>query len=377
MARFAARLWPRRDALNGLLMDLWPSCGYAQLQRDAAGGLVVTDDYLRLFLARPELAPLAESCASERALHNALLQDPRRDITPECLGRLQDVDARENYAVYLRFRQQLLATPSLQAAYVGLFRAGPISLPPLFIDLMAQALVRGLLEGGNDAFEARAGELLFRPQRITLLAGRVLAGDRDTLDLLQDTAGLGDLGRLLKQAQMPLQTQNMAVLAPDNQALYWAAASAGRHSLLLDLSHDIQQPLGHGLQFTLKNASSGLPALARMLERWVAQLLGVQVHIEPVPRIDDADWRWHLGLDAESTALLNDLYLGRPVDEARRARLISLFRLHFDDAAEMHPLMRKEGAALPVYLGLAHGADGVLRLKPQNLLLSLPLALAS
>ena len=76
------------------------------------------------------------------------------------------------------------------------------------------------------------------------------------------------------------------------------------------------------------------PALARVLERWVAHLLGVRVAIEPVQRIDDARWRWHVGLDSEATALLNDLYEGRPVDEARQRRLLSLFRLEFADPAE-------------------------------------------
>jgi hypothetical protein len=36
--------------------------------------------------------------------------------------------------------------------------------------------------------------------------------------------------------------------------------------------------------------------------------------------------------------------------------------------------MRADVAGKTVYLGLAHGADGVLKLKPQNLLLNLPLA---
>lgn len=59
--------------------------------------------------------------------------------------------------------------------------------------------------------------------------------------------------------------------------------------------------------------------------------------------------------------------------DERRSRLVSLFRLEFSDPAEMHA----EVAGRPVYLGLAHNAEGVLRLKPQNLLLNLPLARAS
>ncbi len=354
----------------------WPGCGFAQLGRGPGGALTITDDYLRLFLARPELAPVDESCDSERALHAALLDAPQRAVTPERLARLHDADARENWAVFLRFRQRLLDAGSLQAAYRGLFASGaPIDVPPLCIDLMVQAILCGLLQPG-DALEARAAELLFRPQRISVEAGRVLAGDRDTLDLLKDTGGLGDLGRLLLQAKAPLTAVEVAVLTPDSADLseqYWRAAAQGRHSMLLDLSHEIQPALpnnSHGLQFRLKNGRSGLPALARVLERWVLHLLGVQVQIEPVASIADANWRWHLGLDAESSALLNDLYRDRPVDDARRARLISLFTLRFVNPAEMHA----DVAGRPVYLGLAHDAQGLLRLKPQNLLLNLPLA---
>ena len=80
-----------------------------------------------------------------------------------------------------------------------------------------------------------------------------------------------------------------------------------------------------------------------------------------------------MGLDVEATALLNDLYAGMAVDEARRGRLVSLFRLRFADPAEM----RADLAGAPVYLGLMARPDGQLRLKPQNLLLNLPLARAS
>jgi hypothetical protein len=355
-------------------IDFWPGSGHAHLGRDERGGLRPGDDWLRLFLSRPELAPVDESCASERALHAALLERPTHKVTAERLARLQDADARENYAVFLRFRDALLAAGTLQSFYIGLFRRGRIDTPPLFIDLVVQAIVRELLDAlprdAAGAFEARAAELLFRPQRITVQDGRVLAADRDAVDLLRETGGVGEIGRLLRQAQLAPRVQDVLVLDAASAPAYWSGAAAGRHHLLLDLTHELTQDLGHGLQFKLANALSGLPALARVLERWVAHLLGVAVTIEPVPRIDDAHWRWHVGLDAEATALLNDLYEDRPVDDERRRRLVSLFRLQFADAAEM----RADMAGRPVYLGLACNADSVLRLKPQNLLLNLPLA---
>jgi hypothetical protein len=104
--------------------------------------------------------------------------------------------------------------------------------------------------------------------------------------------------------------------------------------------------------------------------------LGVRVSIQPESRLEGERWRWHIGLDASATALLNDLYEGREVDDERRRGLISLFRLHFDDLADLRPELRpaagSAGSAAPVFLGLAMTRDGVLRLKPQNLLLNLP-----
>jgi hypothetical protein len=117
---------------------------------------------------------------------------------------------------------------------------------------------------------------------------------------------------------------------------------------------------------------AGGQALARLMGRWVKHFLGVEVVIESLARIDDAAWRWHLGLDVESTSILNDLYEGREVDDSRRQRLVALFRLSFIDPGDV----RADLAGRPVYLGIAINADNVLKLKPQNLLLNLPLASA-
>ena len=94
--------------------------------------------------------------------------------------------------------------------------------------------------------------------------------------------------------------------------------------------------------------------------------------IRPLPRIDDDAWLWHVGLDAEATALLDDLYRGHAPEAERLHRLIGLFRLDFADPSEM----RADLAGKPVYLGLAMTEQGTLRLKAQNLLVNLPLAAA-
>ena len=349
------------------MQDFWPSSGFSRLQRNPRGWLLPTDDYLRLFLGRPELALLPESCAAEQALHADLQATPVRSVSEDQLLALQDADARESYGLFLRFRDGLLDAGTLEAYYLGLFRSGSISIPPLFIDLLAQAIVRNLLEDVTDAYEVRAAEMLFRPQRISTEDGQVLAGDRDRLDMLNDHGGLGDFGRFLAEAKAPLRSIEMQVLSDSNAPDYWPASE--RHSFLLDLTHEINNDLSHGLVFTMTRARSGLKALARVLEKWVQHFLGVAVTIRPLQKVDDEAWRWHVGLDIDATALLNDLYEGREVEAERMQRLLSLFRLDFEQPQEM----RADVAGKPVYLGLMMNADRVLRLKPQNLLVNLPL----
>lgn len=350
----------------------WPVCAPQHLDIDDHGWLRPGADWWRAFLQRPELAPVDESCAAERRLHAALLDDPLQAVEPARLARLKDADARENYGHALAFRDAVQRAVTLEGWLLGLFRGGPIRVPPVFIDLVVQAVTLRLLLDVDDAFQWRAGELLFRPQRVTRHEGRALLGDRDTLDLNRETAGFGTLGRLLAEAQAPLKRLDLTVLSPETAAAYFerAARPAAGTPFLLDLTHEIERDLGHGIRFGLVHKHSGLQALSRVLERWVRHLLGVQVSIEPLQRVDDAQWRWHLGLDVESTALLNDLYEGREVDASRQERLLSLFRLRFADPAEM----RADVAGAPVYLGLMADPQGALRLKPQNLLLNLPLA---
>ncbi|RYG10293.1 MAG: hypothetical protein EON92_12955, partial [Burkholderiales bacterium] len=76
------------------------------------------------------------------------------------------------------------------------------------------------------------------------------------------------------------------------------------------------------------------------------------------------------GLDAQASAALNDLYQGREVGEDRMARMLCLFRLDFVEPGAM----RAEVSGRPVYLAMAMDEHQRLKLKPQNLLLNLPLA---
>jgi hypothetical protein len=350
------------------MRDIWPASGFRELRREAQGWLVPTDAYLRRFLALPQLALVEESCDAERRLHESLHATPMRPVPPLELLALADADARDSYAHFLRFRDALLAAGSLEAWYLALFRAGAIDVPPLFIDRVAEAIVRNVVEGVDDPLVLRAAELLYRPQRIAVHDGRILAADRETADRLSDTASLDPLGRLLRQEPGADAAPGLEVLGADNAPRYFEPAE--RHAFALDLSHGFATDLGHGLTITLARADSGLKALARVLERWVWHFLGIAVRIVPQSRVDDPAWRWHIGLDVDATALLNELYLKGAAEHADADRLIGLFRLDFDDPRAM----RADVAGKPVWLGLGMSAEQTLKLKPQNLLLDLPLA---
>ena len=352
---------------------IWAPCGADLLQRDARGWLQPTDAYWRLWLQRPELALVEESCSGEREWHQALMDVPTLPMPSEALEAIVDPDVQVNHRVFLDFRDAVISAGSLEAAYAGFFKDGAIRVPPLFLDLMVQAIVCHLLQDEADAWQWRAAEMLFRRQRVSVQDGRVLSGDSEVLDLTHETGGLGSVGRLLMQSGASLPAVQMEVLGEDNSVRYMnGRVGAGRFNFLLDLTHEIQRELPHGLTLTMNRAQSGLKALAQVLEKWVRHFLGVGVHIQAESRIEDPAWRWHVGLDVESTRLLNDLYTGQAVAPERQQRLISLFKLRFDDPQHM----RADVQGKPVYLGLAMTADGLLKLKPQNLLLNLPLARA-
>ncbi|MGH8765848.1 MAG: DUF6352 family protein, partial [Burkholderiales bacterium] len=298
-----------------------------------------------------ELAPPPEAEAAEHALHASLMELPRRDVPGAEVDALADADARENYRVMLRFRAQLLAAPTLEAFYAGLFR-NDIAVPPDFIHHTAQVILRSLLDGTKDGLEARAAELFFRRQRVTIQEGAIMAADDETVQLHSETGGFGSLGKLLKEGQMTTRTIDLDVLDEKSAAGYFERDE--RHDTVLQLNGELP----------------GNAAFCRVLERWMTHFHGVRTTVTPVREIPEKEWAWHVGLDAEATAILNDVYSGADVEDERLKRIIGLFRMEFAD----RNLLRADFPGSAVYLGLAITPDGATRMKPQNLLLNLPLA---
>jgi len=342
----------------GSMPDFWAHCGFHFTDRDAGGKLVASDELLRAWWARPEVAPVAESCDAERALHKALLVEPRRPVPAAEIGALQDPDARENYAVVLGFRERLLAAPTLESAYLDLFREGNVTVAPVFIDQLAQIIVRGILDGTEDPLEARTAEMFFRRQKVTLRDGTLMLADAGTVDFHAHAnrgGAYGNIGRLLAEAKTLAKSVDLDVLDRHSAQIYWAR----------DEKHDTVVSFNYG--------GTALAAFCRVIEKWVRHFHGVAVTVAPLRAIEPSTtghWVWHIGLDAEATGILNDLYLGKELDTERNRRILSLFRLDFAEPSVVRPAV----AGRPVYLACAMNADNVLRIKPQNLLLNLPLA---
>ncbi|MEQ1534352.1 MAG: DUF6352 family protein [Burkholderiaceae bacterium] len=336
--------------------NLWPSSGYELLEMDANGHLVVTDAYLRHLLSRPEIAPIAESCAHEIAIHDSLDKEPRRTVAAAELAGVQDKDAADNYAVWLRFRDKLLSKPTLEASYMALFQGEGVDVAPVLVQQLTQILLQHVLTTADEkinAMQARVAELLFRTQKISILEdGAVMAADDETVERHALSGGFGSIGELLKQGGLPVRSVDLDVLSADNLDAYWPRSEF----------FDMVISLNHG--------QASLDALCRVLELWIKHFLQVDVRIQTDKEIVDEHWVWHVGLDAQASGILNDLYTGAEVSEDRHRRLMCLFRLEFANPADMLAAV----AGRPVYLAMAMDEKNQLKLKPQNLLLNLPLA---
>jgi hypothetical protein len=324
--------------------DFWLSCGHHLLDRDAEGRLLVTDEFLKAYLARPEITPPPEACAAERGLHERLLAAPRRPVRPEEVAAIADADARENWEVMLAFRDQLARHATLEAAYLDIVRRN-LRFPHLFLNQVVHVILRNALDGCDDAFVLRAAEMLFRPQRMTEHQGSLVAADEEVLSGL----GRGPVSPLVSMLGLPAAAE-IDVLGEGNAGDYWRRSD--RFDMALDLTA----------------GRRGLAALGEAIRRWVRHLLGAGVGIEPLSELQDAPLVWYVGLDVEATRIGDALWNGEELDEAARRRVVGLYRLTFDDPADAEDKVRGD----PVYLIAAMTADKVLRLKPQNLIAGLP-----
>ena len=338
------------------MTNFWPHSAYQTLAVGSDNQLLVTDDFLRTYLLRPELNLVPESCDAERALHQRLSENPRATIADQEIAAMADPDIQVNYQVWLRYRTKLLAASSLENFYMSLFKGDGVDVPPLFIARLAQIFIRHILGEDCDPLDARMGEIFFRTQKITVLEDGVVMGADDEVVTRNAQAGeTGNILDLLKSKSMSMRSIDLDVLHEENADLYWEKNED--HDFAVQLNFG-QPPINH---------------FCRVLEKWVQHFLGAQVRVTPMQQITDPKWSWHVGLDAAATDILNKLYNKEPVDSEELEKVICLFRLDFIDEAAV----TQSQAGKPVYLAIAMNDEKQLKLKPQNLLFNLPLAKAS
>jgi len=332
--------------------DFWKSAGAHLLERDAEGWLKVTPSFLRAYYTRPEVHPIDTSCEQEVRLHEELMADPLRPVEEAQIAALADTEAADNYRVVLGYRDLLVRAGTIEGAYLRMMRQSSVAIPPVFIDQMVHLIVRNILEDCADPMRLRAAELFFREQSATTDDGRLMLADEEIVEMHARTASETGLGQLLAETGTAMKSVALDVLDDDNKQMYWARSD--RFDTVIDFRFGQPAP----------------DAFARVLESWLAHLWKIEARVEPRPKIEDADWRWHIGLDREATRILNGLYEGKTVALDDMARIVGLFRMRIPD--ERIVLEKVRGK--PIYLGLAMDGRKRVKMKPQNLLTNLPIA---
>ena len=331
-----------KDSAQGVI---WKSAGQHLTYRLDNGWLAVSSDFLRAYYTRPEIHPVEESCAVEHALFERLMQNPFAAVDEADLAAIADPDAAANYALVLRFRKHLVTKGSIEAAYASLFGPGAPMIPPVFISQMVHLIMGNILMGERDATVARAAELFFREQTATTSEERMMLADAEVVETrAQKTA-------LLASSDPGRPEVALDILDADNACEYWARADH------FDLALDF------------RFSEPGQDAFARLIERWIKHFLELRVRVQPLQSVKNERWSWHVGLDAESNRILNALYQGEYLPEQGQGSIAALFRMEFLDYDRVVDKMRRK----PAFLGLAIDAHDRIRMKPQNLLINLPL----
>ncbi|MEI8144598.1 MAG: DUF6352 family protein [Alphaproteobacteria bacterium] len=333
------------------MKEFWVSSGHHMTERLANGGLGVTDALLLTYLARPELVPPPEACEAERELHAMLLADPRRPVTAAMIGALSDEDAQENWRFMIELRDRLIHAPSIEAAYLGIIKSGASIIPPLFLSQLVHLILRNALDGCNDPFVLRAAECFFRAQKASLRDDTLLLADLELIEGLE-----ADRRSLMQSSPLTAMlgqdaVSELAVMTDENAYDYWSMSDA--FSMVLNLGGD----------------ERSREALSRVIETFVHHLLGLETTVTPIAQIEDADWRWFVGLDAEATKIGNRLWAGEVLDPTEQGRVIALFRMVIADESRVDAKV----AGRPIYMIAAVGEDMIWRMKPQNLVAGLPL----
>ena len=167
----------------------------------------------------------------------------------------------------------------------------PRDLPPIFLSQLCHLILRNALEGCDDPYVLRAAELFYRSQSAAVHDGALLLADAEVVEAQQHAQHDLHLSPLTAMLQ-PQAFGEMDVMDDENAWTYWSRSDA--HAMVMNIGGNAKARAG----------------LCRVIERWIAHLLGITVTVETVASIEDRDWRWFIGLDGEATRIGNALWNG-------------------------------------------------------------------
>ena len=323
------------------MIEFWVASGHHLTRLGADSRMQVTDELILAWLARPEIVPPEEACTAERALHDKLRAAPQAPVAQAEIDAMKDADARENWVFLITLRDTLLQAGSIEAGYLRLLRDG-VRLPVLFYNQLVQLILRNVFDGCEDTRVLRAAELFFRPQRAFVNDGALMLADDELVEEIEAEKNSSPLAAMLGGG-----VEALDVLGEENGWTYWSRSDA--HSMVLPFGAD----------------PKARAALGTVIERFVTHLLGQAVVVTPLVETGDVDLRWFVGLDPVGTDIGNALWNGA----TPKGSLVGIFALNFVSEEALLPA----AAGHPVYLLLGMGDDNIIRCKPQNLVMGLPL----
>ena len=193
------------------------------------------------------------------------------------------------------------------------------------------------------ALQVRASEIFFRSQIVNVAEDEIMLADEEMVNFH---------AKNLQNEKNTNKDQNVDIdiLRESSADNYWERSDR------FDTSIDIA--------FT----KPALDGLARVIEKWIYHFLMINVSVSPLQKIEDEKWSWHIGLDSESSNILNKLYNGNEMSESELKQILCLFKLESEEG------FIKEMQNKPVYLALSMNNDSIVKCKPQNLLTNLPLS---
>ncbi|WP_227286165.1 DUF6352 family protein [Boseongicola sp. H5] len=323
------------------MREFWVASGHHLTQLGVDTRMRVTDELILAWLARPEVVPPEEACAAELALFGKLKATPQAPVAQSEIDAMDDEDARENWTFLITLRDTLVEAGSIEAGYLALLRDS-VRLPVLFYNQLVQLILRNALDGCDDTRVLRAAELFFRPQRAFVKDGGLMLADDELVEDLEAEKHSSPLTAMLGGG-----VEGLDVLNEENGWTYWSRSDA--HSMVLPFGSDLK----------------ARAALGAVIERFVMHLLGQAVVVTPLIETRDVDLRWFVGLDPVGTDIGNALWNGA----TPKGTLVGIYALNFLSDAALLPA----AAGHPVYVLVGMGDDNVIRCKPQNLVMGLPL----